>query len=274
MAITAISRNFDGDPNIVTIIATDNLATITTAGYVTSQESAIQALQNGEFQWADTDLVLMYYSPAQVGFFTYNASTQAFVVLADNGNLSNTLTSGHIFVGNGSNIATDRAVSGAITINNTGGVSLSNDIVGFDNLKTYVSKLATVSLSAAEVKAMYDTPKLLIAAPGVGFITLIQNIYFDVFYGAPQYTGGGTVAAQYGNAIHGAGPKASNTIDNDTINGINADYSLFIGGGAGALVAPSASVENTAIYLSNNTAPFADGESGMVLYIVYRISDA
>lgn len=42
------------------------------------------------------------------------------------GALSKTLTSAHIFVGNASNIATDRAMSGDASINNTGVLTLAN----------------------------------------------------------------------------------------------------------------------------------------------------
>lgn len=120
MAITAIGRYFVGDPNIVAIVTTDNLATITTNGYVTAQQANIEALQNGEFQWTDTDLVLMHYSPDQIGFFTYDAVNATFDELAPSGGLSNTLQDGDIFVGNAANVATGVTPSGDITLTNAG----------------------------------------------------------------------------------------------------------------------------------------------------------
>ncbi len=122
MSITAIARNFDGNPNIVTIVSDDTLATITTAGYLTGADIAadIELLQNGEFQWTETDLVLMYYSPAQIGFFTHDAVNNTFDALAPSGGLSNTLQDGDIFVGNASNVATGVTPSGDITLTNAG----------------------------------------------------------------------------------------------------------------------------------------------------------
>ncbi len=75
MSITAIGRYFVGDPNIVAIVTTDNLATITTTGYLVDPAivADIEALQNGEFQWTDTDIVLMSYSPDLIGFFVRDA---------------------------------------------------------------------------------------------------------------------------------------------------------------------------------------------------------
>ncbi len=124
MPITSIGRYFVGDPNIVAIVTTDDLATITTAGYITSQQTEIEALQNGEFQWTDTDLVLIYYATAQIGFFTHDATNDTFDALNPSGGLSDTLQNGHIFVGNASNLATDVAMSGVIAITNTGVTSI------------------------------------------------------------------------------------------------------------------------------------------------------
>lgn len=49
--------------------------------------------------------------------------------------LSATLTSAHIFVGNGSNVATDVAVSGDVTLANTGAVTIANDAVTFAKMQ-------------------------------------------------------------------------------------------------------------------------------------------
>lgn len=131
MSITAISRNFDGEPNIVTIVSTNTLAEITTSGYLEQAaiKADIEALQNGEFQWTSTDLILMYYSPAQTGFFLYDAVNLTFDVLAVSGGLSNTLQNSHIFVGNASNVATDVAMSGDIAITNAGVTSISSGVI-------------------------------------------------------------------------------------------------------------------------------------------------
>jgi hypothetical protein len=131
MSITAIGRYFVGDPNIVAIVSTDDLTTITTTGYLTGTAIAadIELLQNGTFEWTATDLVLIYYSPAQIGFFTHDADNNTFDALAPSGGLSDTLQSAHIFVGNSSNIATDRAMTGDISISNTGVTAIATGVI-------------------------------------------------------------------------------------------------------------------------------------------------
>lgn len=119
MSITAIGRYFVGDPNIVAIVTTDNLATITTTDYLVTQADEIELLQNGEFQWTDTDLVLIYYSGG-IGFFTRDATNNTFDALAAPSGLSATLQDGNIFVGNAINVATGVTPSGDITLTNAG----------------------------------------------------------------------------------------------------------------------------------------------------------
>ncbi len=124
--ITALARYFVGDPNIVSIVTDDDLTALTTTGYWNLQETvdSVEAIQNGEFQWTDTDLVVIHYDGNQIGFFTYDAVNFCFDALDPAGGLSDTLQSGNVFVGNSSNIATGVAMTGVIAITNTGVTSI------------------------------------------------------------------------------------------------------------------------------------------------------
>jgi hypothetical protein len=281
MTITSIKREFNLFPNIVGIVTTNDLTDITTAGYFASQADAVELLNNGVWEWELEDLVLIYYSAAQIGFFTYDATTDAFVALAANGGLSNTLSSGNIFVGNSSNVATGVAMSGDGTISNTGvltigagaisGSKIANNAVDFAQLALDVMQSATISLTAAQIKALYDTPVLLVAAAGSGKLVVIDSILWDIAYGTTQFTAGGVLAAQYGNTVHGAGPVASGTLAAASLNGVAASGFLSNGGIAGGLsVAKTASL-NTAVYMSNQTADFATGDSTATLYVRYHV---
>jgi hypothetical protein len=278
--ITAIKREFNLFPNIVGIVATDNLAVITAAGYFSTQQAAVELLNNGTWEWEDEDIVLFYYATAQIGWFTYNATTDAFVALADVG-LSSTLPSADIFVGNASNVATASAMSGDATISNTGvltigagavtGSKIANNAVDYANLALDVAATVTVALTAAQIKALYDTPVQLIAAPGAGTLIIVESVLWDIAYSTAQYTAGGALAAQYGNTVHGAGPAASGSLAAASLNAVAANGFLSMSGISGSLSVTSAASLNTAVFLSNATADFATGASTANLYVRYRI---
>lgn len=145
MAISSLLRNFNGDPNIVTMVTDSSLATITTNGFLLLPATLadMQLLNNGVFEYADTDLWLIYYSDG-IGFFTRNDSTNAFVSLAANGGLSNTLSSGNLFVGSAGNVATGVAMSGDATMASTGALTIAN-------LAVTAAKLAANAVTTAKI---------------------------------------------------------------------------------------------------------------------------
>lgn len=151
MSITAIGRNFNGDPNFVFIVTDNDLTEITTTGFwnLPATKDSVAALQNGEWEWQDTDLVVIHYDSTLVGFFTYDAVNSCFDELSPTGGLANTLQSANIFVGNVSNIATGVAVSGDITMSNTGVVAIAAGVIVNADINAAAaiaySKLATMA---------------------------------------------------------------------------------------------------------------------------------
>src|SRR5258707_4288263 len=155
MAVLAIARNLDATPNIVTMVVDDGLSTITTNGYLITPAimAEIEALQNGDFQWAATDIVLISYSGG-IAFFTHDATNNTFIANPPAGGVSSTLPSAEIIVGNGSNVATAVAMTGDVHISNAGvttiqaaavtGSKIANNAVDFAQLALDVAATATV----------------------------------------------------------------------------------------------------------------------------------
>lgn len=271
MGITSIARDWGISPAIVRITTTDNLAAITTAGYLLAQEDNIAAVNSGPFDWAESDYVLCYYNNGTLwGFFTYIPATGSLAAAATSpGFLSSTLTSANIFVGNGANLATGVAMSGDATMANTGAITIANNAVTFAKLAETVAKSVTVALTDTQIKGMYAAPVQLVAAPGAGKLILVDRVVLSVTFVAAQYAAGGVITAQYDSTINGAGSAASGTIAAATLNGIAASTQLSVNGAS--VIAANTACINKGIYLSNQTAAFTTGDSTVSATVYYKI---
>ncbi len=85
MSITSIKRDWGVSPSIVRMTSTDDLATITTAGYLDSERANIIAINDGDFQWDASDLILIYYEVNQWSFFSRAASNGLLTVVISGG---------------------------------------------------------------------------------------------------------------------------------------------------------------------------------------------
>ena len=74
MPITNLDRDYGVSPSIVRMTTTDNLSTVTAAGYMLSQADAIQDINGGAFEFSPTDLICIYYAGGGIAFFQLNAS--------------------------------------------------------------------------------------------------------------------------------------------------------------------------------------------------------
>ncbi len=193
MSILAIARNFDGNPNIVTIVTDNTLAEVTTTGFLVLPDivADIELLQNGEFQWTDTDIVLMAYSPSLIGFFLRDALNNTFDALAPAAGLADTLQNGNIFVGNAGNVATGVTPSGDITLSNTGvfgiaaGVIVNADInaaaaISFSKLAALPSGDLLVGSAGNVATAVAVTGDVTISNTGVTAIAAGVIVNADI----------------------------------------------------------------------------------------------
>jgi len=130
---------------------------------------------------------------------------------------------------------------------------------------------STVTLSSANLKNMYATPVLMIPAQGAHTIIVIHDVFYELVFTTPAYTGGnsGQIVLQYGNAAHGAGPNTANysgTLLIVTSNYINVglEINLNLSGAISGMI-------NTGIYASNITSAYATGNSLVNCTMFYSI---
>ena len=93
-----------------------------------------------------------------IGILQANSSTNGYLLNTDwatfNSKLSSTLTSGNIFVGNGSNISTSVALSGDATLANTGALALANSGV---IAAQYGNNVGTIPVVTVDAKGRITT---------------------------------------------------------------------------------------------------------------------
>ena len=78
MAILSISRDWGVEPQIVRMTTTDNIGVISTTGYWTTQTAALLAINRGDFEFVETDVVLIAYNGGK-GYFLWDADTLSFL---------------------------------------------------------------------------------------------------------------------------------------------------------------------------------------------------
>lgn len=130
---------------------------------------------------------------------------------------------------------------------------------------------ATIAVTTAEFKGMYAAPKELLPAPGANRMYVVKKVALELDYNSAQYTGGGAVAVQYDDTVNGAGTDASEDIAAATINGYSADS--IVGADGEIESAAASTIVNKGLYLSNETAAFADGDSPVYVHLEYSVVD-
>lgn len=132
-----------------------------------------------------------------------------------------------------------------------------------------VARYASGTITAAQWNAMRAAPRAILAAPGANLIDLIDRFVLRMTFNGVQYAAGGAVILQYGNTALGAGVQAgTGTVAAATINAIAATSALAIAGFVNTTATVAA--VNTAITLSNQTAPFTTGDGTWEWHCWYR----
>jgi hypothetical protein len=145
---------------------------------------------------------------------------------------------------------------------------VSNSISG-TCLALNLVQTAIISLTAAQIKAMYATPILLVAAPSVATQSIIvDNWTFTFTYVTPAFTSGGAVNIQYGSTGSGGGTAIGNTLPAAVLTATSNSETLIVQGSSNITLS-----QGTALYLTNASAAFATGTaSSAVITLSYYIA--
>jgi hypothetical protein len=107
-----------------------------------------------------------------------------------------------------------------------------------------------ISLTAAQMIAMYTTPVLLVAAPGSGKTIAVNKLIFTITRTSTAFTGGGVGIVQYDSTANGGGLQAlDSTLASTVITG-SAGTSATIRNGA-IISDATTTLVNKGLYISN-----------------------
>lgn len=154
-------------PGTVKMVSTSNLATITAAGYLNGVGNQLPTVS-----LAPSDVIECLYSfneSTGAGSFTLlTVSISHGVITLSVNSGDDALTSGHIFVGNSSNVATDVAMSGDISITNAGVTAIVAGVI----VNADINAAAAIAYSKLATLA---TGSLLVGNAGVATATALSG---------------------------------------------------------------------------------------------------
>lgn len=156
-------------------------------------------------------------------------------------------------------ITGDTTITGATTF--TGNAGLTGTLTQNGVLK----QSTTVSLTAAQLIAMGTTPVSIVAAPGVGKCTIVDNITFKMVTTATAFTGGGAVEFRYTDA---SGTKVTADVAGAVVTaGTGTSFTNVRG-----IEASLTCTANAPVVIRNATAAFAAGTGTALITIDYHVA--
>jgi hypothetical protein len=169
---------------------------------------------------------------------------------------------GTSFAVNGSTeIFTGSVDSACLAAGAVGTDAIAANSITSAKLDTGLLQYVAVPLTSAQIKTMFTTPVVLIAAPIAGKAVILESLDFEMTRTATAYTSGGTVSIQYTT-----GPvAATNTIASTVVTTAGAAVTDTFRDAIDADV-PSAS----GIEITNATGVFATGTGTAIVHLWYR----
>lgn len=145
------------------------------------------------------------------------------------------------------------------------GVLLKDSSITLGTSKMVI-KTAEVAVSAAEIIAMNATPKTLVAAPGAGYVLSFRRAVVIYDSTATAFTGGGVITVNYGS---GGAAQSSNLAATFLTGAGDKVFNMEKLNAAAGLTMPV----NTALVLTNASAPFATGTGVLRVQIEYSVHE-
>ena len=271
----------DDSNNLFANNASSAYASTATSGGTTTLTVASAAIQ--EFTGTSTHTVVMEVTSTLTQGFTQtiiNSSTKPLTVNSSGGNLiivlaSNTRADIMCILTSGTTAASWSYKYEFANGTNSGNAifrttALGGPLLFPDGLYRYEQ-----TLSSADIKGMYDTPVLVLAAPPANLYHQMSPFsYSFLTFGTTAYTLGGTHFLQSSNGVHGSGLQVL-TSWTAASNSLWSTTNLARRGMLSATTSANpTSLSAIGAYASNSTAAFATGDSTLTYRLAYSLLSA
>ncbi len=256
----------NADINASAAIAYSKLASLTSAHILVGSAGnvATDVAMSGDVAITNTGVTAI-----QAGAIT-NAKVNATAAI-DFSKLA-VLASGNVLVGSAGGVATSVAMTGDVTVSNTGVTAIGANKVLSSMVSPLLEKYVAVAVTAAEFKALYTAPKLILAAGGANTLIVLKRAIIAMTFVSAAYAAGGVVGFQYDSTVHGAGVAASTTeAAADFFAAASTAFQFEGVSGNTVAISPFTTSVNKGLYLSNLTADFTTGDSTVVVHLWYSI---
>lgn len=156
---------------LVYMYTDETYSTITTAGFLNKY------LSSG-YEFSPTDVVYAFYgtNSSTFGIFTVSKATNGTLTLVLSGPLSSTLPSTQIFVGNASNVATARTMSGDATLSNTGALIIANSAVTTAKINNNAVTLAKLASGITPSHITVYAGRITWSGSGASLTTTVNGV--------------------------------------------------------------------------------------------------
>jgi hypothetical protein len=141
--------------------------------------------------------------------------------------------------------------------------------VGIQSSELDISLLQklSVTLTTAQVEAMYATPVNIIPAPAAGQVIMVDCILVETKPGTTQFTAGGAVTFQYhGTSIN----PHTGTVTAAQMNAASPGKTLYLGPNTSGTI-DLTSCAGLGLDITNATQAFATGNGTPIITIWYSI---
>jgi hypothetical protein len=152
----------------------------------------------------------------------------------------------------------------------SGYILCSNGSSALPSFEQQPIQTASVTLSTANIEAMYATPVQILAPQGAHTVIAVYNIIMEYIYNSTPFSAGGTIYIQYNNSAHAGGIQIWQPLISITTSGSKIVYggaSDFLDGTYGV----QGAIVNQGLYISNLSAAYTTGNSSAKITVYYIV---